>query len=273
MPKSSTYEEFVEKFKPKKTTDDCYTPPEVYEAVLRWVEANSRVAFDRSQVLRPFKPGGDYESEDYRGRVVVDNPPFSILSKIVNFYLGRGVKFFLFAPSLTLLSGRVKPGSVTYVANFCNITYENGAVVKTSFITNMMGGEFVVIDPALNDAVKDAQRTDTVRLPKYSYPRNLFYARTICAINGRAALRIGWDEVASPRLNRLDSQAGSGKAIFGGGYLLSTAAAERVEFLLSARERAAAAERVEFQLNERERAMIAACDERLKNASSLAGQE
>ncbi len=24
--KSKTYEEFVEKFKPKKTTDDCYTP-------------------------------------------------------------------------------------------------------------------------------------------------------------------------------------------------------------------------------------------------------
>lgn len=26
MPKSNTYEEFVDKFKPKKTTDDCYTP-------------------------------------------------------------------------------------------------------------------------------------------------------------------------------------------------------------------------------------------------------
>ncbi len=27
------YEGFVEKFKPKKTTDDCYTPPEVMEVV------------------------------------------------------------------------------------------------------------------------------------------------------------------------------------------------------------------------------------------------
>ena len=263
MPKSSTYEEFVEKFKPKKTTDDCYTPPAVYEAVLAWVEANSRVAFDRSQVLRPFKPGGDYESEDYRGRVVIDNPPFSILSKIVNFYLGRGVKFFLFAPALTLLSGKLKPGSVTYVANFCNITYENGAIIKTCFVTNMMGGEFVVIDPALTDAVTAAQKTGTVRRPKYSYPRELFYARTMSAIDGRAALRIGWDEVASPRLNRLESQSRSGKAIFGGGYLLSTAAAER----------AAAAERVEFPLSERERAMIVACDERLKKAACLAGRE
>ena len=262
MPKSNTYEEFVEKFKPKKTTDDCYTPPEVYEAVLKWVEANSRVAFDRSQVLRPFKPGGDYESEDYRGRVVIDNPPFSILSKIVNFYLGRGVKFFLFAPALTLLSGRVKPGSVTYVANFCNITYENGAVIKTCFVTNMMGSEFVVIDPALNDAVKEAQKSDAVKLPKYSYPRELFYARTMSAIDGRVLLRIGWEEVASPRLGRLDCQRG-GKSIFGGGYLLSTAMEEAGELQ----------ERVEFQLSERERAMIAACDERLKKAARLDGEE
>lgn len=29
--KSKTYDEFVEKFKPKLTTDDCYTPPMVIE--------------------------------------------------------------------------------------------------------------------------------------------------------------------------------------------------------------------------------------------------
>lgn len=27
------YDAFVEKFTPKKTTDDCYTPPLVYDAV------------------------------------------------------------------------------------------------------------------------------------------------------------------------------------------------------------------------------------------------
>ena len=36
MPKSKTYEEFVEKFKPKKTTADCYTPPTIYEIVKQW---------------------------------------------------------------------------------------------------------------------------------------------------------------------------------------------------------------------------------------------
>lgn len=30
MAKGETYTEFVDKFKPKLTTDDCYTPTEIY---------------------------------------------------------------------------------------------------------------------------------------------------------------------------------------------------------------------------------------------------
>lgn len=33
MAQGESYEQFVGKFKPKKTTDDCYTPPEVMEVV------------------------------------------------------------------------------------------------------------------------------------------------------------------------------------------------------------------------------------------------
>lgn len=36
MAHNESYEEFVDKFKPKLTTDDCYTPPAVYEAVADW---------------------------------------------------------------------------------------------------------------------------------------------------------------------------------------------------------------------------------------------
>ena len=32
------YEGFVEKFTPKKTTDDCYTPPEAYKIILDYVK-------------------------------------------------------------------------------------------------------------------------------------------------------------------------------------------------------------------------------------------
>ena len=30
------YSAFVDKFTPKKTTDDCYTPENIYEAVAEW---------------------------------------------------------------------------------------------------------------------------------------------------------------------------------------------------------------------------------------------
>ena len=74
------YDGFVEKFKPKKTTDDCYTPPEVYDIVLKHVREKYNIA-DDVPIVRPFYPGGDYEHYDYpEGCVVVENPPFSIFA-------------------------------------------------------------------------------------------------------------------------------------------------------------------------------------------------
>ena len=122
--KSKTYDEFVEKFKPKLTTDDCYTPPVVYEAVANWTA--NEYGLDKSAFVRPFYSGGDYENFDYSGKIVVDNPPFSILSKIVDFYVNHGIRFLLFAPTLV---------SVIRLSDVCSvlctgvdITYENGAV-------------------------------------------------------------------------------------------------------------------------------------------------
>ena len=57
MPKNKTYEEFVEKFKPKLTTDDCATPPLVFDAVLHWV--CNEYGIDPDRVVRPFWPGLD----------------------------------------------------------------------------------------------------------------------------------------------------------------------------------------------------------------------
>lgn len=72
---NAEYEAFVDKFKPKLTTDDCYTPPEVYEVVKNW--ACAKYGIDPAKIVRPFYPGGDYESFDYSGgAVVVDNPLF-----------------------------------------------------------------------------------------------------------------------------------------------------------------------------------------------------
>lgn len=67
------YEGFVEKFNPKKTTDDCYTPPAVYDYVLQYVADHCDI--DGMTVVRPFYPGGDYESLVYPDNcVVIDKP-------------------------------------------------------------------------------------------------------------------------------------------------------------------------------------------------------
>ena len=58
--KFNDYDGFMEKFKPKKTTDDCYTPPCVYDAVLDWVKRNADIK-DRP-VVRPFYRSGLHEN-------------------------------------------------------------------------------------------------------------------------------------------------------------------------------------------------------------------
>lgn len=133
---SEEYRQFVEKFKPKKTTDDCYTPPEIYQVVLDYV--TERYGIDQNSVVRPFWPGGDYQTEEYpNGCCVVDNPPFSILSKIVDFYIERSIPFFLFYPTLTAISNRRNVMKLNHIICHTSITYENGAKVNTSFVTNM----------------------------------------------------------------------------------------------------------------------------------------
>lgn len=69
MPKSKTYEEFIEKFKPKKTTDDCYTPDVIYKAVKDW--AIKEMDWGGRTVVRPFWPGGNFENYDYPEGCVV----------------------------------------------------------------------------------------------------------------------------------------------------------------------------------------------------------
>ena len=56
MAVNETYEEFVEKFKPKRTTDDCYTPENIYNVVAEFVRC--QYGRQRETFCRPFSPGG-----------------------------------------------------------------------------------------------------------------------------------------------------------------------------------------------------------------------
>lgn len=69
------YDGFVDKFKPKITTDDCYTPHYVYDVIRDWVDENV-IPLEGKRVVRPFCPDGDYRNFDYSGDCfVLDNPP------------------------------------------------------------------------------------------------------------------------------------------------------------------------------------------------------
>ena len=55
----------MKKFEAKRTTDDCYTPDVVYDAVAEWVASEYNVS--RANFVRPFYPGGDYQNEKLIG--------------------------------------------------------------------------------------------------------------------------------------------------------------------------------------------------------------
>ena len=248
------YDGFVEKFKPKKTTDDCYTPPEIYDVVADYV--TGRFGVERADMVRPFWPGGDFESFDYpEGCCVVDNPPFSILQRIKRFYLDRGIRFFIFAPSLTAFSGALTT-KLTHIVCDANITYANGAVVRTAFVTNMGGDVVAESDPELGERINakmdEIKARTTKKLPKYEYPDEVL---TAAKLQWFAAHHTPFQVRRSDciRISKLEAQGGKG--IFGGGLLLSErAAAERAAAERAAAERAAARR---WELSERERAEVA----------------
>lgn len=213
------YNSFLEKHKPKKTTDDCYTPDAVYDAVAGWVA--KEYGLDRAAFVRPFYPGGDFENEEYdEGAVVVDNPPFSILSQIIDFYVWRGIKFFLFAQSKTLFAtSKMRCCAVCVGAE---IIYENGARVGTSFVTNLERGVRVRSAPALYDAIKAAQETEKRTPPRYVYPEEVLTFSSIDTMS-KNGVEFSVREDESAFVRKLRAQGG--KAIYGGGYLLSRAAA------------------------------------------------
>ena len=264
MAQGETYEEFVEKFKPKLTTDDCYTPAVVYGAVADWVAAE--YGLNKSQFVRPFYPGGDYEAFDYSdGVVVVDNPPFSILAQIVKYYTAHGIPFFLFAPSLTLF----RYGDFCKVLA-CNasVTYENGAQVNTSFITNLEPHEIRARSaPSLYQVVDVANRANqaetTRTLPKYVYPESVITAAQLQQYSMRG-IDFFIPRAESVRISGLDSQKPYKKAIYGCGLLLSeklTADRERADRERADRERADR-ERADREKADREKATVWVLSER-----------
>ena len=251
MEVNESYEDFVEKFKPKKTTDDCYTPPGVYAVIKDW--ACKEYGIDPAKIVRPFYPGGDYENFDYpEGAVVLDNPPFSILSRICGFYLD---------------SGRANNMRMNHIICDCSIEYENGAIVRTSFVTSYGGDIIAQTEPRLtklvNDEVERLRRTKTVQLPKYTYQDHIATAAMLQRYSHYGVdFKIHKKDCAP--IYALDAQHSTGKSIFGGGLLLSDRlAAEHAAVRKAAAGKAAAgkaaagkAAATKWELSTRERDIV-----------------
>ena len=250
------YQAFLEKFVPKKTTDDCYTPELVYDAVAKWVAEEYHVA--PRHFVRPFYPGGDYQAFDYLpDAIVVDNPPFSILSEIIRFYMKRGIRFFLFGPTLTLFSSS-SSSLVTAIPTAATVVYENGASVNTSFITNLEDPSIRLrsaptLYRAVTAAVEETLRAKRVELPKYAYPDNVVTSAFVARLS-RYGIDFSVSRAESVSIDALDAQKEQGRAIYGKGYLVSErAAAERAAAERAAVERAAA---IRFALSPREMEIV-----------------
>lgn len=226
--KFEDYDAFVAKFdkKAKKTTDDCFTPQPVYEAVLRWLR--ERVNLEGRSIIRPFYPGGDYENEEYpENCVVVDNPPFSILARIIRFYLTAKIDYFLFAPGLTLFSACHADGNTAIVAN-CSIVYANGACVNTGFHTSLFPGNKILVSASLHRAVLLAMKKGVVsRRNSATVPPPCFEtaARLHTAIGDRD-IWVKDEECFFVRT--LDAQERAGTSAFGGGYLIADVKAREI---------------------------------------------
>ena len=242
------YESYVAKFTENpKTTDDTFTPRDVYEAVLKYV--GEVVDLTGKQILRPFYPGGDYRNAEYpEDGIVIDNPPFSIFTEIVKFYTATGIPFFLFGQGKTIMCC-VKYCTAVIVTDL--LTYENGARIYTNFASNLFGDTIIMTAPRLNDLIFSCPSQNVkANLASYNYPPELLsfsQMQTIC----RGGVEFAVKRSECQIVKNLDNHP---KSLFGEHILLSSAKAEEKE---SAKTLAQEQAKVKAEERERKRAELA----------------
>lgn len=255
------YDDFTEKFKDKKTTDDCYTPKAVFDIVLNYLKSKGKMT-DGQKIIRPFFPDNDYKEVEYTdGAIVVDNPPFSIFTEILRFYTKKEIPFFLFAPHMTLFSPKEKGANFIVVG--ADIVYENGAVIKTSFVSNLFADVQVFSDYDLYTKLNLLNKT-TNPLPKYEYPEEIMTVSDFTLLLHKGVeFEVTKEECVF--VSKLDDQKKYGKTIFGSGILISEEKAEEKE----KEKEKAKANKIKFRLSEREESIVCKLGGGLKTQKRL----
>ena len=221
-------------------------PPDIYEAVLDYVR--SIYPMEGKEVLRPFYPGGDYEHAEYpEDGVVIDNPPFSMFTKICKFYSERKIPFFIFGPGLTIFSC-LKYCSVVVIAP--EIKFSNGVKIHCNFATNLIGDVLVTISPELSKTIAACpSQPQKANFTKYQYPKELLGVTDLQTMaKGNLPFSVKRSEAVLVRnLDKHPKKCG----LYGDHLLISEAAAVK-----TAAVKAAAVKAIPVKLSKRERAII-----------------
>lgn len=137
--------------------DEFYTPKRVYEVIKDW--AVKRYGLEGREIIRPFYKGGDYKRANYpKGCVVIDNPPFSICGQIVDFYLEKGIDFFLLYQTTKGLNPlKEREDKISFIACGASVAYENqDTKIGTSFLTNLEKENLLLVACDLTEEIRCA---------------------------------------------------------------------------------------------------------------------
>lgn len=173
--------------------DECYTSPEVYDTVLNY--AIERYHLQGKHIVRPFVPSGNYQQYVYdKNDVVIDNPPFSMTTKITKWYINHDIPFFLFINGQYAVSlSRGLHGKATVIATNANCSFyhkPNNKLIKMGFVTNLEPKDIVIRgDVALTNKLNSLVKKKA--LNKYQYPKNIIRnSDVLTAINRGVELKL-----------------------------------------------------------------------------------
>ena len=108
-----------------------------------------------------------------------------------------------------------------------DIIYDNGAVVRTGFITNLPSDIRIWCCPQLKQAIMKAQETPSKAKKGFVYPDNIVTAATLGKLAAHATEFIVRKK-SCQYIHDSDSAKAQGRSLYGGGFILSDrAAAER----------------------------------------------
>lgn len=204
------------------STDECYTPPAVYDTVLDY--AVERYNLQGKHIVRPFIPGGDYQRYVCdENDVVIDNPPFSMTTKIAKWYIEHNIPFFLFVNGLYGVSlSRGLHGKATVIVTNANVSFYNKGSekrIKLGFVTNMEPKNIIIRGDAtltnrLNGLVKKKS------FNRFHYPANFLKNNDILsALQRNVELKLTTDNCSFE--DNLDYHKAHHVRAFGGGYLVN----------------------------------------------------